>query len=669
MKQLDVYGLSDSGSRPKNEDFWSGPPPDISPRLAASKGLLFVVCDGMGGHQAGEIASQMAAKIVQECYYTDANLDLPVSLKAAIEEANRRIYHDATSTLQHQGMGTTLTGAVLRGNELIVANVGDSRTYLIRNETAIQLSQDHTWVAERRQAGYLNAEEARNHPQRNVITRALGNQPEVHVDVSPPLPVYRGDTLLLCTDGLSEIVQDAEMAAVVSRGPSAAFAVRHLVDLAKSRGAPDNVTVLLVGIGRGAPASLRPVSAVSAIGFVATLLILGVVGLAVIGVRFESAPTPTIAASPPVDWSPTPMPPSPLATQGIPPPPPTETLTPSPVPILTATATAVPSPPPVPPSATATPTALAMETATTPPTPTVAASVPTPTPAPPQLTFTAPDSGAVLAAGSPVELKWEWPFVLSENQRFRVYVNVENASVTTSKFYTTTQTSMSLPHLTVGNYRCVVVVEEGPESNPTPTPWRSIAITFSIKAPTVTPSPTAKPLDELRPAATTAPLTTTTPPTSPTPSPAPADMSRQPTPELLEPPPDDTAQTGTPKTFRWRWTGDLPDGWGFEVIVWKEGVDLPSDPPGAQDADYTTANMKRLPGYEYQIDIDLAGAKSCEKNGAGDYLWSVRLVHLPPNYAYIRSWPPGRHIVVSSPGGGSGGGGGDGGGGRGCVNC
>jgi len=260
----------------------------------------------------------------------------------------------------------------------------------------------------------------------------------------------------------------------------------------------------------------------------------------------------------------------------------------------------------------------------------------TPTPVP-QLRFTAPDSNAVFPAGSTVDLRWEWPLDLSETQQFRVAVQSDNEEFQ-GVDEVTNQQAWLLPDLPAGSYRCVVLVQEVAPGAQVKAVARSRQHRFSVTAPAGTPSPSAAPTSALNEE-------------QPTTATAPAEMSMQPSPELLDPPPDDTAQVGTPKTFGWRWPGQaLPDGWGFEVVVWKPGMDSDLDPPGAQDAIYTTANMRRLAGYEYRVDIDLAGAKSCEQNGAGDYLWSVRLVHLPPNYAYIRSWPPGRRIVVASPG-------------------
>jgi len=252
LLSLTAAGLTDPGvQRQNNEDTWGEPPPNLTPELATAKGYLYVVADGVGGHQSGEVASRIAVQVTQQVYYADPNLDVGASLAAAIQEANRRIYHQGIGSAGEFGMSTTITAAVVRGSELVVANVGDSRTYLIHGGQPHQLTVDHTWVEERRQAGILTAQEAANHPQRNVITRSLGGNLEVQVDVFGPHPLVQGDQVLLCTDGLSDLVSDPEMAAVVAQSRNPNAAVHRLVDLAKKRGAPDNVTAVVVSTGRG----------------------------------------------------------------------------------------------------------------------------------------------------------------------------------------------------------------------------------------------------------------------------------------------------------------------------------------------------------------------------------------------------------------------------------
>jgi serine/threonine protein phosphatase PrpC len=246
---LDVAALSDAGiKRERNEDSWSGPPPDLTPEQKATKGQLYVVADGVGGHLAGEQASALATETIQRHYYANPTLDAAACLPAAIHAANERIQHDADATLSRLGMSTTTTAAVLRDDELTVANVGDSRTYLIRQEHARQVTVDHSWVEEQVQFGLITREEAAHHPHRNIITRSLGSTPELQIDIFEER-VRPGDSVLLCSDGLSNMVSDQEISEIVSQNKSAEVIVQELVELSKQRGAPDNVTAVLLKIG------------------------------------------------------------------------------------------------------------------------------------------------------------------------------------------------------------------------------------------------------------------------------------------------------------------------------------------------------------------------------------------------------------------------------------
>jgi protein phosphatase len=249
---LTVAALTDPGvQRENNEDYYYTVTQDtLAPELAAQKGYLYFVADGVGGHQGGEVASQMTAQIVSQYYYQDPNPDVGASLQNAVAEANRQIYHQGISTPEQYGMGTTFSGVVIRGDQAFVANVGDSRTYLIRGGQIQQLSTDHTWVQDRVRAGVLTPQEAAKHPQKNVITRSLGGELQVNVDVFPFQPVAQGDVFLMCSDGLTDLVSDQEIAAVVTQNRDLDQAARQLVDMAKQRGAPDNVTVVIVCVGR-----------------------------------------------------------------------------------------------------------------------------------------------------------------------------------------------------------------------------------------------------------------------------------------------------------------------------------------------------------------------------------------------------------------------------------
>jgi len=254
---LDVAGLSDRGvKRDHNEDAWSGPHPSLSREQLGKKGQLYVVADGVGGHQAGDVASLMAVEIIQQQYYADPSADAVTSLKTAIQSANDQIVREATARLARRGMSTTVTSAVVRDDQLIVANVGDSRTYLIQNGQARQLTDDHTWVEEQVRVGLISRTEAAKHPQRNIITRSLGSDRTLDIDIFET-KLEPGDSILLCSDGLSNLISQQEIGNIVSKGWMAEGAVNELIELAIKRSAPDNVTAVLINIVRSKGDRLR----------------------------------------------------------------------------------------------------------------------------------------------------------------------------------------------------------------------------------------------------------------------------------------------------------------------------------------------------------------------------------------------------------------------------
>jgi serine/threonine protein phosphatase PrpC len=209
-----------------------------------SKGAIFVVADGMGGHQAGEVASSEAGACVMREYYADAAHRPGESLVLAIKKANRMLHDHALSDPSKTGMGTTLVAAVILGRKVYVANVGDSRAYIIKQVNITQITEDHSWVEEQIQAGLLTRDEAERHPQRNLITRALGSKPKVEVDLFEG-ELHEGDVLLLCSDGLCGPVSAQQMVqAIRSTPPSQAAA--QLVEQAGQQGGDDNATVLIV---------------------------------------------------------------------------------------------------------------------------------------------------------------------------------------------------------------------------------------------------------------------------------------------------------------------------------------------------------------------------------------------------------------------------------------
>jgi protein phosphatase len=211
------------------------------------RGVLAVVADGMGGHSAGEVASELAVDAVHRAYY-DAAGEPGDALAEALETANRAIFASASAEKKLAGMGTTCVALAICGDEAHAASVGDSRIYLIRGGGIYQMTADDSAVGEMVAKGLLTRAEARHHAERNVILRALGTRGEVKVSRwEQPLPVRAGDTFLLCSDGLTDLVEDAEIAAAVG-DRHGADACKALVDLARARGGHDNITVALLRV-------------------------------------------------------------------------------------------------------------------------------------------------------------------------------------------------------------------------------------------------------------------------------------------------------------------------------------------------------------------------------------------------------------------------------------
>ena len=217
------------------------------PAKLAAKGTLLVVADGMGGHSAGEVASQMAADVVTRLYY-----ELPsepgAALKTAVEEANRQIHEAAAADAAKHGMGTTCTALALCGATAYAAHVGDSRLYMLRGGQLYQLSEDHSAVNEMVKLGIITKEQARTHEDKNVILRALGTTPEVEVSVLEPFAVREGDRYLLCSDGLHDLVLENEIASVLTESEDIHAAGERLIAMAKERGGHDNITVGIIAI-------------------------------------------------------------------------------------------------------------------------------------------------------------------------------------------------------------------------------------------------------------------------------------------------------------------------------------------------------------------------------------------------------------------------------------
>jgi PPM family protein phosphatase len=289
--------LSDRGQvREGNEDSVYLEPAD-SPE-ARARGIICMVADGMGGYAAGEVASGMAIRIVRDRYYAGASTYIVDALRDAVEAGNLEIWEHAQSHTETTSMGCTLTAAVILGDDMVVGHVGDSRAYLIRNNEIAQLTKDHSWVEGQVDLGALTREQANQHPQRNVILRALGAHSAVEVDIVQH-KIAAGDVILLCSDGLSTMVSDEEMGHLITHsGPDQI--VKWLVTLANERGAPDNVTVAALQVHGPELKQFAPIRRqkwwllAAALGLVLTLA--STIGLSV--VNQKSSRTDATAADP-----------------------------------------------------------------------------------------------------------------------------------------------------------------------------------------------------------------------------------------------------------------------------------------------------------------------------------------------------------------------------------
>ena len=243
---VQIWGLTDPGNiRQQNQDTYE----------IVSFGhdrALMIVCDGMGGAKSGNIASSMAAETfvaeVRRCQKLATGTERVISiLKGALELANQAVYEHSSLSDDYSGMGTTLVAAFLLRNTAVVINVGDSRAYHFTREDVSLVTRDHSMVAYMVERGELTQEQAKLHPGKNVITRAVGTEPEVEGDVFI-CKLRKEECILLCSDGLSNEMADQEMLFEVVHGMSKSDCCQRLLHIAKKRGAPDNVTVALAAV-------------------------------------------------------------------------------------------------------------------------------------------------------------------------------------------------------------------------------------------------------------------------------------------------------------------------------------------------------------------------------------------------------------------------------------
>lgn len=257
--RISAFGCTDVGLvRSNNEDSFlmsdlasSSETDELNNIRLGKRGGLFVVSDGMGGAQAGEIASQMAVTVLRSelrkalAARGASETSSHEQLAKAVQRANFMIWNESQNSASKSGMGATLTAALVRDGKAFIAEVGDSRAYLIRSGSIIQITTDQSLVELLILAGELTREEAEHAPIKNVILQAMGTQPEVKVALTS-VDLKRGDYLLLCSDGLSNKVSEAEMLKFTLRASSLEMACKQLVELAKRRGGEDNITVIII---------------------------------------------------------------------------------------------------------------------------------------------------------------------------------------------------------------------------------------------------------------------------------------------------------------------------------------------------------------------------------------------------------------------------------------
>jgi len=235
---LSAAAITDVGRRRRsNEDCYA-----VEPELG-----LYLVADGMGGHKAGQVASELAAQsaVAAMGVLEGSSVSLTERLRASVNAANREIFAHARARPELSGMGTTLVAVLAGEGRVALAHVGDSRAYLIRGDRIRQLTDDHSVVGDLVRRSEISEEDARSHPHRHVLTRALGVRSQVESDLAE-LTTAVGDTFVLCSDGLTGLVLDREIGQIVCSAPSLDEACRRLVSLANDRGGEDNITVVLV---------------------------------------------------------------------------------------------------------------------------------------------------------------------------------------------------------------------------------------------------------------------------------------------------------------------------------------------------------------------------------------------------------------------------------------
>jgi protein phosphatase len=315
---LNVAAITDPGRKGKNNEDRYAVAAHRLGRVGGTSSVFAVIADGVGGHRAGEVAADLAVEAISRIV-AGSNAKTPLeTLQYAFQQANQIISSQAESELTQKGMSTTGACAWVIGNRLYIASVGDSRIYLLRGDRIRQITIDHTWVQEAISSGVLSLEQARDHPNSHVIRRHLGSsQPvvpdfrlrlrddedDLRAEANQGLPLRPGDQILICSDGLTDLVEDGEIAAMLRSGkPDRALG--DLVELANQRGGHDNITIVLLEVPQSVDGSWSGLSRVTkarllwlTIGLGSLLLLAGILITGLFWIGTPTVPTATPQAS------------------------------------------------------------------------------------------------------------------------------------------------------------------------------------------------------------------------------------------------------------------------------------------------------------------------------------------------------------------------------------
>ena len=304
---VQVWGESDRGrARPINEDSFYCPTkqtqgfPKIETGRLIDKGHLLIIADGIGGSTAGQEASREVVRALRSVYYESTISDPQQNLAAAVKYANDSLYQLRVRNPALGSSGSTLVAGAIIGDKLYLANVGDSRAYLVRGGKAYQSTIDHTLVQEKTERGLPITDQ-----DRSIVTRSMGASQTVQVDVRPPVTLMDGDAVVLCSDGLSDVVSDDEIGRVVSSKPPR-LAVPKLINLANSRGGPDNITIIAAAFGKTAvmkpSLTQRQIAILAGLGVIGVALLVALIAILsgnnVPGVQLTATPTTTSVVAP-----------------------------------------------------------------------------------------------------------------------------------------------------------------------------------------------------------------------------------------------------------------------------------------------------------------------------------------------------------------------------------